>query len=170
MFRFLPGLILIQAASLGVVLFVVDPSRPWAWARAGAVLLVTTLIVAFWFDAIARQMRKDAVADLHQQHAREREKLKVQAEREKHRVVQNSQKQLARQAAKVQARANMKVGASLAVAAGVGVVMVMAQFVTFGLLTVSTAGGALGGYLWRGRQLGRQLPSSSRSLKQINSR
>ncbi len=162
--RFVPGLILAQAAALGVVLFVVDPAQPWGWLKAGAILLILTLIVSFWFDAMARQLGKEIESELRQRHAAEREKLKLRAEREKHRILQQSQQKLARESLRVQTRANIKVGGMLAAVAGLGAVMVITQFVTLGMLTLFTAGGALGGYVYRGRQLA---SPKRRSLKVI---
>lgn len=157
MFRFLPGLILIQATAIGMMMFIVDVSQPSAWLKIAAVLAVITLTVSFWFDAISNQQGKDTVASLNQQHAKEREEIKVSAEREKSRVMQASEKKYARNAAKVQSRANMKVGAALSGAVGFGVLMLIIEFITLGMLTLFTAGGAMGGYLLRGKQAPKQL-------------
>jgi membrane protein implicated in regulation of membrane protease activity len=162
MFRFFPGLILIQAIAIAMMMFVVDISQPLAWFKVGGVLAVITLTVSFWFDALAKQLGKDAVATLNQQYAKERERIKVNAEREKSRVVQASEKKHAREAAKVQSRANMKVGASLSGAVGFGVLMLITEFITLGMLTLFTAGGAMSGYLLRGKQM------NQRQLKVIN--
>ncbi len=164
-FRFAPGLILVQVIALGVVLSVVDPSQPRDWLKAGAILLILTLIVSFWFDALARQLGKEVESKLRQQHAAEQEKLKARVEKEKHRILEQSRRELAREAMRVQTRANIKVGAALAAAAGLGALMVITQFMTLGMLMLFAAGGALGGYVWRGRQLA---VSGRRSLKVID--
>ena len=44
-------------------------------------------------------------------------------------------------------------GATFAGAVAFGAIMLYSQFVTFGLLILTTAGGGLAGYLARGRQL-----------------
>ena len=163
MFRFLPGLILIQATAIGMMLFVVDTSQATAWLKIVGVLSVITLTVSFWFDSIASQLGKDAVSSLNQQYAKEREHIRVEAEREKSRVIQASEKKYARAAAKVQSRANMKVGASLSGAVGFGVLMLFTEFVTLGMLTLFTTGGAMGGYLLRGKYA-----PASKQLKVIN--
>jgi hypothetical protein len=37
---------------------------------------------------------------------------------------------------------------------GVGALFIFAQMVTAGLLTLTAAGGVMGGYYWRGKRLG----------------
>ena len=49
-------------------------------------------------------------------------------------------------------RDSIKIGGTIALAAGFGVIMLMTQFVTLGLLSLTTAGGAIGGYLARSRR------------------
>lgn len=64
----------------------------------------------------------------------------------------------------------MKTGLMLGGAAGVGVFMVLTQFVTLGLLTLTTAGGAALGYGLRARQdrLGFGAKNLLRSDKAVN--
>lgn len=49
-------------------------------------------------------------------------------------------------------QANIKVGMAFAGAAGIGGLLLLTQFMTLGLLMLTTAGGALGGYVVRIRQ------------------
>jgi hypothetical protein len=85
--------------------------------------------------------------------AKEREDIKVKAERAKTRIVKQAQKDIAKEATITHAKANFKVGASFAGVMGVGALFVFAQMVTAGLLTMTAAGGAIGGYYWRGKRI-----------------
>jgi len=46
---------------------------------------------------------------------------------------------------------SIKVGMSMLVAAFAGVILILTELITLGVITLTTAGGALGGYLWRGK-------------------
>ena len=115
------------------------------------VLLLST-IISLWFGTVASQLSDKRVNTLKQQFATEREKLNVNAERAKSRLQKKTQKEIETQARRAKTSANIKVGTALAVAAGFGLVMIFTQFVTLGLLTLTTAGGAVGGYLARSRK------------------
>ena len=67
-------------------------------------------------------------------------------------MVKKTKKQIEVEARRAKTKANIKVGGAIAVAAGFGVMMLLTQFVTLGLLTLTTAGGAVGGYLVRSRK------------------
>ena len=49
-------------------------------------------------------------------------------------------------------QSKLKMGASMAGIAGLGVVLIFTQFMTLGLLAISTAGGAMLGYGYRARK------------------
>ncbi|MGF1642098.1 MAG: hypothetical protein ACFCUJ_00530 [Thiotrichales bacterium] len=153
MLRFLPGLILLQAVCVGlVVLFGERLNDPQGWGELGVVMLLIALLAAFWFNSIACHIGADRLADAHQNFAREREKLKVNAERAKLRVVERTHKLTLKEVSRAHAKANLKVGAALAGVAGAGVLMLFTQFITVGLLTLAGTGGVAVGYLIRTRQ------------------
>jgi hypothetical protein len=60
------------------------------------------------------------------------------------------------------AKANFKVGLAVTGAVGAGIIMLFTELLTMGLLTLSTAGGALVGYGARARQ--DRLSKSKRSI------
>ncbi|MGF1548106.1 MAG: hypothetical protein ACFCUG_12350 [Thiotrichales bacterium] len=152
MLRFLPGIILLQAVCVGLVVLLtqrLDSSQ--GWLQLGIVLLLIAVLAAFWFNSIACHIGADRLADAHQNFAREREKLKVNAERAKLRVVERTHKQTLKEVSRAHAKANLKVGAALAGVAGAGVLMLFTQFITVGLLTLAGTGGVAVGYLIRAR-------------------
>lgn len=152
MLRYFIGLTLAQIATALLVAFypggtTLDKLLPLVFM----VLLLST-IISLWFGTVAKQLSDKRVAALKQQFATEREKLNVNAERAKNRLQKKTQKEIETQARRAKTSANIKVGTALAVAAGFGLVMIFTQFVTLGLLTLTTAGGAVGGYLARSRK------------------
>jgi len=64
----------------------------------------------------------------------------------------DTHKLVSKEAARASARANTKVGLIAAVAVVGGVTLIAAQMFALGILTLSTAGGGLAGYLMRLRQ------------------
>jgi hypothetical protein len=158
MFRYLPGILIIQIATVALLLAALRTTDQELWIAIGCLALIVSLVTAFWFDSIACHIKKDALAKLKDSFARERENLRVNAERQKTRVIKKSQEQITRETSRAHAKANFKVGGAFAGMIGVGALMVFTQFMTLGLLMVATGGGALAGYLARTRQelLGRR--------------
>lgn len=153
MLKFLPGILLIQLITLLLVI------GGFIWAddpQLTIVIIVFGLIVgilsAFWFTAIAREMYKSAQAELHQAHSREREKILLNAEREKASIASESYRQIEKATSKAHTRANLKVGLACAGAAAAGGIMIFSQLVTVGMLILVASGSGLAGYLARARQ------------------
>ena len=117
---------------------------------------VVDLLLLFWtafrFTAAARQANLAELAALKENHAKEREKIRVNAERQKTRLVNKSHKQLLKETRRAHAAANFKTGAALAGILALGGLMLSSQFTLFGLLILSTGGGGAAGYLVRMRQ------------------
>ncbi len=152
-FKFFLGIILVELIS--IVLFALSPQT---FDEMGALRLVVPLffvaiMVAFWFSSLSDHFEKDREHKIKDSFAKEREELRVKAEKEKIKVVKEAQKEIAKEAKLTHAKANFKVGAAFAGVLGVGVLFMLAQFVTAGLLTMTAAGGAIGGYYWRGKRL-----------------
>jgi ABC-type multidrug transport system fused ATPase/permease subunit len=163
MFRFLPGIVLIQLITTGLVM------ATFQWA--GNLQLVITIILfavivavlaAFWFAAIARNMHSEAVARMHdtyndalarlqEDNARKREELLISAEREKAAFLAHSYQRIEKETRRAHAKANFKVGVALTAAAGAGAAMLLTQFVTVGMMILIASGSALSGYLMRAR-------------------
>lgn len=152
MLRFFIGLTLAQVATaLLVALYPGAMSLDKLLPLIFLILLLST-IITLWFSTVAKQLGDKRVATLKEKFATEREKLNVNAQRDKTKLVKKTQKEIETQARRTKTKANIKVGTAIAVAAGFGLIMMFTQFVTLGLLTLTTAGGAVGGYLARSRR------------------
>jgi hypothetical protein len=164
MFRFLPGLILLQAATAALVYAALSQPVEGYWIAFGLIALLTNVLTAFWFGAIGKHIKKDAVARTKEVFTKERERLRLQTEKEKSKLIEQSHKRVVRETNRAHAKANFKVGAAFVGALGIGAVMLFTELVTLGLLTLSTGGGALAGYLIRARQAQREQRASLEGL------
>jgi len=155
--KFLIGILIVQLIT--AVLISISPINLddlMSLIRLMLPLFFVALMVAFWFSSLSLHLRKDSELKMKTQFAKEREAIKVKAEKEKHRVVKQSQKEIVREAKVTHAKANFKVGAAFAGALGVGALFIFAQLLTAGLLTLTAAGGVAGGYYWRGKRLAKE--------------
>lgn len=114
--------------------------------------ILLIILMAFWFSAVARQCNFDEMESIREAHAREREKLRVNAERQKNRLADKKNKEMLRETKRAYALANIKVGSAFASMLILGGIMIYSQFITFGLLMLTSAGGGLIGYLARAKQ------------------
>ena len=114
--------------------------------------MIAGFLTAFWFGSIAANQRKDAISRLKEDHAKERETIRVNAERAKTRLVKQTQQKAMQEVRRSSRQSNIRVGLGFAAAAGLGSLLLLTQFVSVGLLVLTTAGGGLGGYLLRLRQ------------------
>jgi len=155
MLRFIPAIVLVQLFSITLYGVLTETAPGWHPAmllKLGLPLLMVSVIAALWFDSIGRHRASHTIAKLKETHARDREKLQVKTEQEKHRIIKESHKEISRQSRRVSNRANLKVGLAFLGTALAGLVMIVTELVTFGMMTIVTAGGALGGYLTRVKQ------------------
>jgi hypothetical protein len=147
MLRFLIGILLVQAATAIQLVLALRSEQPEIWVLLGVSALSAGLLVALWFSGLATQAAREAVS-----------KAKASLSQERERVVAQSRQQLARERRRLQTRATLKVGASIAAVAGLGALFLLTQFVGLGLLTLAAGGGAVAGYLFRARQEQRRQP------------
>ena len=122
------------------------------WLLIAALALIIGFLAALWFASMPPHSRKDALVRVQESFSREREQFRVRAEREKNKVIRQSHQQIARERRRAQHKDSFKVGASIAAVLALGMMMLLTQFFTIGLLTLTTAGGAVGDYLFRARQ------------------
>lgn len=158
MLRFFAGILLAQLVAVVLSLALLDPLTVENALIFLFPVAIVSVVFMFWFRTIATQIAEQRVAALSARFAKERENLNVNAERAKTRLVRQTQKEIESQTRKARNRANFKVGAAIALAGGFGMIMLFSQMVTLGLLTLTTAGGAIGGYLARARRDPEALP------------
>ncbi len=152
MLRFFLGLTLAQLVIALLVHFSPVSSPLEKAMLVGFVILLLASVTTLWFSTVSRHLGDQRIATLKEQFANEREKINVSAEKAQSKLIKKTQKEIEAQRRKQNTRANFKVGATIAAAAGFGVFMLASQFFTLGLLTLTTAGGAMGGYLARHRR------------------
>lgn len=181
MFQFLPGIILIQLVTSGLVLATFNGLQDIQLIAVFiSIALLSAILTAFWFSSIARNLfnheqnymmerhakdrenilkeaehEKSRVmnekSQLQSEHAREREKILLDAERDKAETVAKSHQKIEKESRKAHNRANLKVGMSFAVAAGAGGFMIFSQLITVGVMFLVASGSGLSGYLLRAR-------------------
>ncbi|MGE5155406.1 MAG: hypothetical protein ACM3ST_15525 [Bdellovibrio bacteriovorus] len=172
--RFLIGIFLLQ----GVTGLLVYTALGTQWQSTWPLFLLLGgaigFLVALWFSALVGVERRHAVARASERFSKEREQIRVKAEQQRTKDVR-TQERLAAKAAKgggVGRGLSLKSGALVGGAVGVGTAMLLTQFVTIGLLTLATAGGAALGYGVRARQerliAGRRLGTDDAGLKVIS--
>jgi hypothetical protein len=171
--RFLIGIFLLQ----GVTGLLVYTALGTNWQITWPLFLLlggsVGALVALWFSAIVGAERRHAVARASERFSKEREQIRVKAEQQRTKDVRNHER-LAAKAAKgggIGGALNLKSGAVVGGAVGIGIAMLLTQFVTLGLLTLTMAGGAVLGYGVRSRQEkiigGRRLGGGEKDIKVI---
>ncbi len=106
MFRFLPGIIIVEAAMVALVTAFMNASTEANWIPMALLVAIVTVLVAFWFGSIADHVKKDALAQAKDDFVRDRENLLVAADADKRKVVEQSHKQLIKETNQVHATAN----------------------------------------------------------------
>lgn len=152
LFKFLAGLLVVEAATALLVILAKDSGRDEVWILFGLLGLSIAVLGALFFTTVASHASRETVAQAQEDFLKEREKIRVQAERDKARMLRDSHRAMLRDRDRTQAKSSLRNGASLAAVLGIGGIMLFTQFMTFGLLLLSAAGGAAAGYGWRLRQ------------------
>ncbi len=154
MFRFFIGILIVEVAMVALVMAFMSSSDIAYRAPITILALLVTLLVVFWFGSITEHVKKDALIRAKENFVRERENRLIAAEAEKRAMLEDTHKRIVKETNQVHARSNFKLGAAFASVIMFGVVMLYIELLTVGLLTLSVAGGALGGYVIRTRQDG----------------
>ncbi|MCI5123631.1 MAG: hypothetical protein D3925_03935, partial [Candidatus Electrothrix sp. AR5] len=110
------------------------------------------VLMALWFSSIARQNNFAAMESLKETHAKEREKIRVNAERQKNRLANKKHKEILKETKRAYAMANIKVGTVITGLVVLGGVLLYSQFITFGSMLLTAGGGCLLGYVARTKQ------------------
>lgn len=150
--KFLPGIIVVQAITAGLVVAAMDAASERHHLVFLAIAVIVALMLALWFAAIGEHIRKDALLRAKDDFAREREKIIVNAEADKRSMLEQTHDRIVRETNRAHARANLKLGAALTGLVGIGALLLAVEFISIGLMTLATAGGMLAGYVMRARQ------------------
>jgi ABC-type siderophore export system fused ATPase/permease subunit len=154
--KFIFGIILVQLTTAILVYLAPNELSVQSIAQISIPLLFIAILIAFWFNSLSAHEKKDALYKAEGNFAKEKEKLKVKAQKDNIKTMKEAQKEIVHEATKTHAKANFKVGASFAGVLAIGGLFVLAQMVTAGLLVMTATGGVLGGYYWRGKRLEKQ--------------
>ena len=152
MLKYFPGILIIQVATAAMTLVAIKSGDHELWLAVLLLALIVAVVTAFWFASIASHATKDALASARDEFSKEREKLRVNAERQKTRLMRKSHEEIRKETNRAHARSNFKLGAGFIGIVAAGSLMIFSQLITLGLLTLAVGGGALGGYLIRVRQ------------------
>ncbi len=149
--KFLIGIFLLQAITVLLVYTAeqTDIAETW-WLFLSIGAAIGTL-VALWFTSLAEGHRHKAESHLKDRHYREREALRAKAEKERVAAMKATERLVAKAKTRAANSNLLKTGALVTGGVGVALLM-MTQFVTVGLLAVTTAGGLMLGYGVRARQ------------------
>lgn len=183
MLRYLPGIVLVQLVTLALFWVNQDAQLQELLMRVALPSALFACVTAFWFSALSKTQREQHMGKLRQAHATEREILNKEIERtrsdvlqkasaeqaellerahvEREKLVKKTHREVMRHERSASRRASFKVGFAFTALTTLGVVLLISNLLTLGLLTITTAGGALGGYLIRWRQTG-WLPAAQR--------
>ncbi|MCP4410727.1 MAG: hypothetical protein GY807_23905 [Gammaproteobacteria bacterium] len=151
-FRFLIGILLAQIVTIILVVAAFKTQLEETWIIFTLLVLTTGLLAALLSASIAKHVNIDAIARVKEGFSKEREKIRVCAEKEKTKVIKQSHQQIIKVTSRARSKADFKVGAAFLGLLGMGAMMLFTQLFAIGLLTISTAGGGLAGYLMRARQ------------------
>lgn len=189
--KFFIVIVLVQGATAALMVGAVNPRLESAWFFFALSAFIIAVMAAIWFHTMVKRERNDAIARSREEFMAEREALLLQAERDKQKVMEaghrerqrlareshqeqqrlleEGHRRLARETGRVRTYASIKLWVALAALAVLGSALIFAQFITFGALALSGAGGTLVGYTLRARQGrlsrdGKQAPASKRGL------
>lgn len=174
MLRYLPGIVLVQVVTFTLYFVNQEASLEHLLLRVGLPALMISGVTALWLSMIGRMEAEKRNSALREQHGAERTQLNREIERaradamleastdraqlmerantERERLVRQTHKQMMKQERSASRRANVKVGLAFMVLTGFGAFMLVSQFMMLGVLMISAASGAMGGYLLRWRQ------------------
>lgn len=117
-----------------------------------ALALASALFAALWVGSLARRHSAEALIRAEGDLARERERHKRLTAEEKAKAVAQARRLVERETQRVRGRSNVKLYTAFAGVAGLGTLLLLTQFLSLGVLLISSSGGAVAGYLLRARQ------------------
>ncbi len=152
MLKYLLGILIIQAATVAMTLTAIKSDDQELWLAVLLLAVLIGMVTAFWFASIASHAKKDALTQAKDEFSKEREKLRVNSERQKSRLIRKSHEEIRKETNRAHAKSSFKLGAGFIGIVAAGALLIFSQLLTLGFLTLAVGGGALGGYLMRTRQ------------------
>jgi len=146
--RYLLGIFLLQGVTGLLVYTALRTDWQTTWPLFAAVGVAVGTMAAFWFSTIAGAGRHHVVARAAERFSKEREQLRLKAEQQRIKEVRSSLKAARGLGAGMSLKSAVVVGGAVSL----GLTMMLTQFITLGLLTIASAGGAALGYGVRVRQ------------------
>ncbi len=150
--RFLIGILLLQGVTVLLVYTALNTDWLTTWPLFALLGGAIGCLVALWFNTIVYADRNRAVSRLSERFSKEREKIRVKAEQQRAKDGRSNERLAAKARKRASAGMSLKTGVVVGGTVGLGVAMMVAQFVTLGLVTLTAAGGAALGYTVRVRQ------------------
>lgn len=150
--KFLLGILIVQGATVLLVVTAQKTSLEQTMILFGALGLTIGVLTALWFNSVADAAGRQALARAKESFSKEREKIRLRAEQEKAKEVRNTQRQAEKDKRRASTGSNLKTGVMIGGAMSVGFVLLLTQFVSLGLVALSAASGAALGYGVRARQ------------------
>lgn len=150
--RFLIGIFLLQGVTVLLVYTALNTNWAITWPMFVLLGGAIGFLAALWFNTIVYADRHRAVSQLNERFSKEREKLRVKAEQQRAKDGRSNERLAAKARNRAATGMSLKTGLVVGGTFGVGVAMMLAQFMTLGLITLTAAGGAALGYTVRVRQ------------------
>lgn len=150
--RLLIGIVLLQGVTVLLVYTALQTDWLTTWPLFVLLGGAIGFLVALWFNTIVSADRHRAVSRLSERYSKEREKIRVKAEQQRAKDGRSNERLAAKARSRPAAGLSLKTGVVVGGTVGLGVAMMVAQFMTLGLITLTAAGGAALGYTVRVRQ------------------
>jgi len=150
--KYLIGIFFLQGTTGLIVYAALKTDLTQTWPLYGALGVTVAAMTALWFNTIAAGARKESLAKAQASFSREKEQLRVRVEQEKIKEIRNSQREAQRQQQRARVSGQIKTGLIITGGVGAGLLLLMTQMISLGVLALSTAGGAAIGYGVRARQ------------------
>ncbi|MBV5310022.1 hypothetical protein [Chromatium okenii] len=167
--RFLIGILLLQGVTVLLVYTALQTDWHVTWLLFTLLGIAIGVLVALWFNTIIYAHRSRAVSKLSERFSKEREKIRVKAEQQRAKDGRDNERLAAK--ARSSSGISLKTGVMVGGTIGLGITMMVAQFMTLGLITLTAAGGAALGYSVRVRQekmiQNKRLATESRDFQAI---
>ncbi|MBK1642582.1 hypothetical protein CKO12_11985 [Chromatium okenii] len=150
--RFLVGILLLQAVTVLLIYTALQTNWQVTWPLFTGLGAAIGFLAALWFNTIVYAHRSRAVSKITERFSKEREKIRVKAEQQRAKDGRSNERLAAKARTRPAMGMSLKTGVIVGGTVGLGVAMMVAQFMTLGLVTLTAVGGAALGYTVRSRQ------------------